>query len=82
METNMVSSNSGNDPLQLMEMETRHLRETIEALRNELEHHQFGKEEAVQKVTQNSAIPTPEVLSSNLSQDSLAMVIGDNYLML
>ena len=55
METNMVSSNSGNDPLQLMEMETRHLRETIEALRNELEHHQFGKEEAVQKVTQNSA---------------------------
>ena len=44
METNMVSSNSENDSLQLMEMETRHLRATIEALRDELEHHQFGKE--------------------------------------
>ena len=53
METNMVPSSLENDSLQLMEMETRHLRETIQALRNELEHHQFGKEEAVQKVTQN-----------------------------
>ncbi|HIF61302.1 MAG TPA: hypothetical protein EYQ26_17770, partial [Rhodospirillales bacterium] len=55
MQGNIQVLKKDNEALQIAEGELRHLRETIEALRSELEQHSFNQETAVQKIAQNSA---------------------------
>ncbi|MAV88587.1 MAG: hypothetical protein CMM67_10105, partial [Rhodospirillaceae bacterium] len=75
METNIVPSSSENDPLQLMEVETHHLRKTIQALRNKLEHHQYEKDAAVQQAVQRSVdeIEQLKATSSSLRDELESM---------